>query len=251
MVLEMTNANESILTSQNNNISIIIEPQDRIIWPESILDALKPFKIDDGSKGSYLVLRIAGLDKAETLRTIDRGWKAWQKWRGDDLDFRHLDDSLPQLCNLYQNQARVLRAGLLDATIIETGIEVFQQILRNIGVHKRNKKVRAGSLPETAEYIPDGLYNLAIKVASIRLPTMITVGNNSSDSWDKMAKLLSQVDKAAPAITQRQVTKELGIDGTQTITATETVVEQDINKEAKELLRGIMSKMGDNGTDNS
>ncbi len=165
----------------------------------SILDMLQPFEPDDGQKGSFLVLRIAGIDRSMALRLINRKYRSWQNWRATDNDFQRLDAQIPELIHRFGGEARVLRTALLDAHIIETGILVFRRILRK-------------------EPVSDSQWAYAVKMAGLRIPMMSQVGE-TGNPWERLANSI----KRTIAQTDVQITKEL--DGREIIRARETVVQ--------------------------
>ena len=162
----------------------------------NVLEALQPFEPDDGQKGTFIVLRVAGVDKAMALRIINRKYRSWQHWRSTDEYFRELDDAIPELARRFGGEARVLRTALLDVHIIETGIGVFRKILRN-------------------EKMPDGMWAYAVKLAGLRIPMMGQMVG-SGDPWEKLANAIHTT------IEQRELVMKQDVDGVTSVMAKET-----------------------------
>lgn len=171
---------------------------------QSVLEAIKPFEPDDGHKGTFLVLRIAGLEQRLALRAVKRKFRSWQNWRSTDEDFYRIDDAIPELCKKFGGEARVLRTALLDIAIVETGISIFQRILNN------DKK----------EPVTDNMWAYAIKIAGIRLP-IIETGLPSGSPWERLANTIQHTIK------QRELElRQVGQDGvSQIVTAREMEIQ--------------------------
>ncbi len=204
---------QSVLTSGAGQE--VLDPETQ---SSNILEAIRPFIADDGLMGTYLVLRIAGLDKTSALKNVGRKYRTWQNWRTIDPDFRRLDDMVPQLTNVYANQARIIRASLLDASIVETGIKVFRDILNGT-------------------QIADGAWSYAAKMAAMRVPVMF-VGGPGESSWEKLSKAIG------PLVQQREVTVREEVGGIKTVTAKEILVESTMSRQAAEIVKAILEGNG-------
>jgi hypothetical protein len=183
--------------------------------PVSVLEAIKPFMADDGHKGTFLILRIAGLEQGTALKLVNRKYRSWQNWRATDDYFRELDDVVPVLAQRFGGEARVVRTALLDISIIETGISVFRRIL-------------------TKQPVTEGMWAYAVKMAGLRVP-MMGAEKESGSPWESLANSIRQT------IAQRELTVVQELDGTKSITAKETVIEP--SAEQKRVAQEIVDKM--------
>ncbi len=179
----------------------------------SILDAIKPFAPDDGLKGTFLVLRIAGIDKGMVLRIINRKYRTWQQWRSTDEYFIELDDRVPELAKRFGGEARVLRTALLDVHIVETGISVFQRILRQVcGDNTGKAKVE----------VTEGMWAYAVKMAGLRIPMMGQV-TETGNPWANLANAIKSTMVQKELVVSQETS---GFNGFKTIMAKETRVER-------------------------
>ncbi len=181
----------------------------------SILDMLQPFEPDDGQKGSFLVLRIAGIDRSMALRLINRKYRSWQNWRATDNDFQRLDAQIPELIHRFGGEARVMRTALLDIHIVEAGIGVFRNILEN-------KKVT------------DGMWAYAAKLAGLRIP-MMGAERESGSPWERLANSIQNT------MNQKELSIRQDADGSKTVTAREITVLP--SAEQRQVASGIVEQM--------
>ncbi len=194
---------------------------------EGILEILQPFRPDDGHKGTFLIMRIAGMEQHTALKLIKRKYRSWQNWCTIDPDFKRLDEQIPALSQRFGGEARVIRTAILDISIIEAGIGVFQKILQNVPV-------------------TDGMWAYATKLASLRVP-MMGAREDSGSPWEHLANSIRNTIKESSV-------KELTImqepDGTKSITAKETTVWPNPlqEKTMDEAVRRILQE-GLDGTD--
>jgi hypothetical protein len=184
----------------------------------TIIDAIKPFQPDDGHKGTFIVLRVAGMEQGTALHLVNRKFRSWQNWRATDEDFRTLDDAIPELTVKYSGEARVIRTALLDIHIIETGIQVFHQIL-----HK--------------EAVSSDKWAFAAKLAGLRIPIM-GAKEESGSPWERLAN----------AIQTTVSQKELGMKETNLITGMErTVIAKEVtiipSEQQRLVASGIVEQM--------
>jgi len=171
-----------------------LKPVAEVSVSTTLIEALVPFCVDDGHKGTYFVLRIAGLSRASALKTVNRKVRAWKDWYANDPDFKRLEIEIPQLANTYANQAKILRAAMLDAILVETGIKILNDVL-------------------AAHTIPDAAWAFISKLAALRMPVMFDTDKKGDDVWAKMANSLKTI------VAQR----EIKVDAvSQTITARES-----------------------------
>lgn len=181
----------------------------------SVLEAIHPFQADDSHKGTFLLLRIAGLEQGMALRLVRRKYRSWQNWRATDEDFRRLEEQIPALAQRFGGEARVVRTALLDISIVETGISIFKQIL--------NQK-----------QITDGQWTYAVKMAGLRVP-MMGVNQNTGSPWERLANSIKNT------LNQKELIYSQAPDGTKSITAKETIIEP--SAEQKALSNGIVQQM--------
>ncbi len=181
----------------------------------NVIDAILPFVPDDGHKGSFLVMRIAGMEQGTALRIINRKYRSLQNWRSTDSYFRDIDDVVPSLSQKFGGEARVVRTALLDISIIEAGIGIFKRILE--------KKT-----------VSDGQWAYAVKMAGLRVP-MMRSGEEGGNPWEKFANAVQQT------MTQRDMVVREEVDGTKTTTAREIVVEP--SAEQRLVSDGIVERM--------
>jgi len=197
--------------------------QNLVPMPGSVLEAVAPYQMDDCHKGTFLVLRISGMDQPTALRLIDRKKRAWQDWRSLDEYFRDVDDRIPQYQKRFGGEARVLRMAMLDSSIIETGIAVFQKILRK-------------------EPVSSDMWSYVTKLAGLRVPVMGSSAKEEENQWERLANTISNTIKI-----KELTVKSVQADGTeQSITAKEQRVQAPANLEqqaqAVELVRRILDE---------
>jgi hypothetical protein len=164
---------------------------------QTVIDAIKPFEADDNHKGTFLIMRVAGADNKTALRLVNRKYRSWQNWRSTDEDFLRLDDLIPQMQLRFGGEARVLRTALLDISIIEAGIIVFNKII-------------------TQKSVSSDMWAYATKLAGLRVPMMMAK-EESGSPWEKLAQSIQNT------MTQRELTiKEVNENGIErSITAKE------------------------------
>ena len=180
----------------------------------NVLEAIEPFMPDDGRKGTFLVMRIAGLEQSTALRIIRRKYRSIQNWRATDENFRRVDDSISTLTPRFGGEARVIRTALLDVSIVEAGIGIFKRIL--------NKQP-----------IKDGEWAYATKMAGLRVP-MMGAREESTSPWERIANAIKNT------MAQRELVVAQAPDGTQSITAKETVIEP--SAEQKQMASDIVQR---------
>ncbi len=185
------------------------------VVPTNVLEAIRPFQADDGHKGSFLVLRIAGLGQGTALRIINRKYRSWQNWRATDEDFKRIDEELPVYHEKFGGEARVLRTALLDISIIEAGIGVFKRIL--------NK-----------QQISSDMWTYATRLAGLRVPMMVAAGQSDSP-WERLANSIKHT------VSQRELVVKEEPNGTKSVTAREIVIEP--SAEQKQVASDIVEKM--------
>lgn len=181
----------------------------------NVLEILQPFQADDGHKGTFLILRIAGLEQRMALRLVNRKYRSWQNWRTTDESFKLIDDALPVLARRFGGEARVIRTALLDISIIETGISIFRRVI--------NKQP-----------LTDGMWAYAVKMAGLRVP-MMGAPQDSSSPWERLANSIKST------LAQRELTVIQEPDGTKSITARETIVEP--SPEQRQTANDIVQRM--------
>jgi hypothetical protein len=187
----------------------------------SVLEAIRPFQADDGHKGSFLILRIAGLEQGMALRIVRRKYRSYMNWRSTDPYFKRVDDVVPTLAHAFGGEARVIRTALLDISIIETGISVFKKILRQ-------------------EPITEGMWSYAVRMAGLRVPMMKEPGE-LSNPWERLANSIKNT------MAQRELTVMQEPDGTKSVTAKEIVIEPSPEQRqmASEIVQKIIQQAGE------
>ena len=185
----------------------------------NVLEAIEPFMPDDGHKGTFLVMRIAGLEQATALRIIRRKYRSIQNWRATDEDFKRVDDNISALGPRFGGEARVIRTALLDVSIVEAGIGIFKRIL--------NKQP-----------IRDGEWAYATKMAGLRVP-MMGAREESVSPWERIANAIKNT------MAQRELVVAQAPDGTQSITAKEMIIEPSAEQKqmASDIVRRTMAQM--------
>lgn len=188
----------------------------------SITEAIKPFQPDDCHKGTFIILRVAGLEQRTALRLVNRKARSWQHWRATDEYFRELDDQIPALAQRFGGEARVIRTALMDISIIEAGIGVFRKILNQ-------------------QPVTDGMWAYATKLAGLRVP-MMGAKEESESPWERLANSIKNT------LAQRELTvKEVGSDGKErSVTAREISVQPSAEQKqmASEIVGQILSRAG-------
>lgn len=134
----------------------------------NVLEAIQPFMPDDGHKGTFLVLRIAGLEQGLALKSVKRKYRSWQHWRSTDEDFYRIDEAIPMLAQRFGGEARVLRTALLDIQIVETGVHVFRRIL------------------ESTKPVSDSMWAYATRLMALRVP-MMGLEKAGGNNWEILA----------------------------------------------------------------
>jgi len=172
-----------------------------VVQPANVLEAIKPFKPDDSLKGTFLVLRIAGMERATALRQVHRSFNSYKHWRNIDKDFRRVDDSIPVFAGKFAGEARVVRTALLDISIIEAAIMVFREIL-------------------TGKPVSGDKWNYAMKIAGIRMPVM-DGREKSASPWESMANAIKNT-----LVQKELVVESITADSAKRITAREIPLEQ-------------------------
>lgn len=180
----------------------------------NVLEAIEPFMADDGHKGTFLVMRIAGLEQTTALRIIRRKYRSIQNWRATDEDFKRVDDGVPVLSQRFGGEARVVRTALLDVSIVEAGISIFKRIL--------NKQP-----------IKDGEWAYATKMAGLRVPLM-RAKDESVSPWERIANAIKNT------VSQRELTVIQEPSGVQSITAREVIIEP--SAEQKQVVSDIVRR---------
>ena len=190
--------------------------------PTSIMEVLRPFTPDDAHKGTFLVMRIAGLGQGTALKLVNRKYRTYLEWKATDPYFKAIDEQVPELIPRFGGEARVIRTALLDISIIETGISIFRKIL-----HK--------------EPITEGMWSYAVKMAGIRVP-MMGAQNEVGNPWERLANSIKQT------LTQRDVVITKELDGSESIRAREITVEPNPEQQriADSLVKQILNQVAEN-----
>ncbi|KKL90874.1 hypothetical protein LCGC14_1900350 [marine sediment metagenome] len=181
----------------------------------NVIEAIHPFQPDDSHKGTFLVLRMAGLEQSLALRLIKRKYRSLLNWRSTDEDFKRIDNAMPVLNQKFGGEARVLRTALLDISIVETGISIFRKIL-------------------SKQPVSEGMWAYAVKMAGLRVP-MMGAEKESSSPWERLANSIKQT------MNQKELTIEQKPDGTQSIIATEITIEP--SQEQRMIASNIVQEM--------
>ncbi len=188
----------------------------------TILEAILPFQADDNHKGTFIVLRVAGLGQGTALKLIKRKYRSWQNWRSTDEDFRRLDDAVPVLTQRFGGEARVIRTAMLDISIVEAGIGIFKRVFEQ-------RPVR------------DVEWGYVTKLAGLRMP-MMGAQQGSASPWERLANSIQNT------LAYRELTVAKELDGSQSITAKETIVEIVPSPEQRrvtaELVNNILNRVG-------
>lgn len=184
------------------------------------IEAIQPFQPDDSHKGTFLVLRMAGLEQSLALKLIKRKYRSLLNWRSTDVDFKRVDDTMPILSKRFGGEARVLRTALLDISIIETGISVFRKIL-------------------TKQPVTDGMWAYAVKMAGLRVP-MMGAEQESGSPWERLANAIKTT------MVQKELTLEQKPNGSQSITAREVTIVPSVEQTqmASDIVQGMLDKAG-------
>lgn len=184
----------------------------------NVLEAIQPFQADDGHKGTFLVLRIAGLEQGAALKVVNRKYRSWQNWRSTDADFCRIDTVIPDLNSQFGGEARVIRTALLDVTVIEAGISVVSRIIKK--------------QPMTSD-----MWNFASRITGLRIP-MMKAREESESPWEQMANAIKNTVK------QRELTVSEAPNGTKSITAKEVIIQP--SAEQRQVATDIVQKIIDN-----
>lgn len=186
----------------------------------SVLEIIQPFQADDGHKGTFLILRIAGLGQGLALRLINRKYRSWQNWRATDEDFKRIEEQISDLTQQFGGEARVIRTALLDISIVEAGIGIFKKIL-------------------TKQPVKDGEYAYAVKLAGLRVP-MMGAERDTGSPWERLANRIKNT------LAQRELTVTQEPNGTQLITAKEIVIEPspEQRRVADDIVRRMIEQAG-------
>ena len=186
--------------------------------PTGVLEAIKPFSPDDGHKGTFLVMRIAGLEQGTALKLVNRKYRTYLEWKATDPYFKVIDEQVPELIPRFGGEARVIRTALLDISIIETGISIFRKIL-----HK--------------ETITEGMWSYAVKMAGIRVP-MMGANQEVGNPWERLANSIKQT------LTQRDMVITRELDGSETVRARELTIKPDPEQQrvANQIIQRILAQ---------
>ena len=195
--------------------------------PQSLVEAIKPYEADDCHKGTFLVLRVAGMAVGEAVKVVDRKVRGWQNWRSMDERFRELDDQIPLFQKKFGGEARILRTAMLDIHIIEAGNYVLKRIIRK-------------------ERISDAEWTYAVKMAGLRIPLM-GAKEESGNPWEVLANRIQHT-----LTEQKTLQLELNADGKpKMVTASETKQVMEVRTEeqrqkVEDIVSGILNgkKMG-------
>ncbi len=194
-----------------------------LIAAPNVIDAIKPFEPDDGHKGTFLVVRIAGVEQSTALRLVSRKYRSWQNWRATDEDFYRVDEALPALAQRFVGKSRVMRTALLDRSFIEAGILIFRKIFRK-------------------EPVNGDMWSYVTKLAGIRMP-MIGAGKENDSPWERLANTIKNT------MAQRELTvREVDVLGTEkSITAREVVLQPSLEQQqmANDIVGQMLSRAGE------
>jgi len=193
-----------------------------LIAAPTVLDALKPFEADDNHKGTFLLLRVSGADNRTALKLVNRKYRSWQAWRSTDEDFLRLDDAIPAMQVRFGGEARVIRTAMLDISIIEAGIIVFNKIIVGGG-----------------KGVSSDMWAYATKLAGLRVPMMMAK-EESGNPWEKLANSIQNT------MVQRElVIKEVNENGLErSITAKEiTSPNPEQQRLAESIVGDILSEI--------
>lgn len=199
------------------------EPTTEVAEPiTNVLEAIWPFQADDGHKGSFLIMRIAGLEQGTVLRIVKRKYRSLQNWRATDPNFARLESAIPALSQRFGGEARVVRTALLDISIVETGIHIFRKIL--------------GQQPVSSD-----MWTYAVKLAGLRMP-MMGAATESGSPWERLANAISTT------MSQRELSvKKVDVFGVEeSVTARETVLVPSAEQRqiASDVVRRMMERAG-------
>ena len=181
------------------------------------IEAIVPFQPDDGHKGTFLILRMAGLEQSLALKVIKRKYRSILNWRTIDADFKRVDDMMPVLNQRFGGEARVMRTSLLDISIVETGIAVFRKILHQ-------------------QPVKDGEWAYAVKMAGLRVPLM-GAEQDTGSPWERLANSIKQT------MVQKELVIEQKPNGSQSITTKEISTTIEPSPEQKELASEVVKRM--------
>ena len=181
----------------------------------SVLEVIRPFRADDGHKGTFLILRIAGLEQSLALRLVNRKYRSLQNWCATDEDFKLIEGQIEVFAQKFGGEARVIRTALLDISVVETGISIFRRIL-------------------SKQPITDGMWSYAVKMAGLRVP-MMGAQHETESPWERLANSIKTT------LSQRELTVIQNPDGVQSVTAKEIVLEP--STEQKQVTNDIVRRM--------
>ena len=183
----------------------------------TVLDALKPFAPDDGLKGTFLVLRVAGMGQGLALKSIKRKYRSWVYWRATDTDFFRLDEAIPNMAERFGGEARLLRTALLDISMIEIGNFISKRIF-------------------SEESVSSDMWAYLSKLLGLRVPLMGAT-QDSGNAWERLANSI----KGTIAQRELSVTETDMYGAEKTVVAKETLVQPSV--EQTELASGIVQKI--------
>ena len=197
----------------------------------NVIEALSPFRPDDGHKGTFLLLRVAGLEQATALRLIQRKTRTLNEWRIVDADFARIDNTVSIISERFGGEARVMRTALLDVSIVEAGIIIFRKVL-------------------SKQKMSEGEWTYATRMAGLRVP-MMGAREEAGSPWERLANAIKTTlgQSELTGVQQRALTVTQQLDGTQSIVAKETTVVP--NQEQQQVVNDIVQKMMDKVNGNS
>lgn len=210
------------------------------LWPESIMEILRPYEPDDNHMGTYLVLRIAGTGSYDSIKTVKRKPRMISDWRMRYAPFKKIDNHMEELQRKYGNQAKVLRAVMLDQKMVELGIQLFDSVIRD---------------PHS---MGDNQWAYLIQVLKLRMPGMVTTSptDDKSGFWAKLPGMIKGITaqreitvreepNGARSLTARETTRSSEVPANE-ITIEEPVIigeKQEISQEAKDKAREAANKI--------
>ena len=189
----------------------------------NVLEAIKPFEPDDSHKGTFLILRIAGMEQGMALRLVNRKYRSWQNWRATDADFYRLNEAIPILVQKFSGEARIVRTALLDISVIETGIHIFKRILRK-------------------ETVSSDMWAYATKLAGIRMPLM-GAKEESVNPWERLANSIRNT------MARELTVREVDVFGAEkSVMAREVIIQSNPEQKriTNEIVERILSKAREN-----
>jgi len=206
---------QSVMARKDDGQGVLVDPD------QTIVDMLKPFSPYDGGKGTFLTLLFGGLDQSDAIKAVHRKQRTLSLWRTTDRDFERIEGLTRHVPPTIVSQARVLRAGRLDISLIESANVLLERVIRG-------------------EPIPEASWGYLSRMASLRIPLMLEVGGaKQNDSWERLTRILT------PIITQKEARVEKRLDGGTTLTLKESTV--DMSKIGLDVLRDVLGGDGNNG----